>query len=210
MRTPLGGGTIVSAYLIDRIVVRLGVVFQRLPFTPNQVTLMSAAVGVAAGILFIFDQWLAGAISVFASMVLDGLDGEVARRKNMKSKYGAFLDTMLDRVVDTTVVLGVAYSSAKIYGDTAWIIGFLAAVYACVLSSYTRKLVAIATGTEPTWLDEKPKFTDGRDVRLLIITLGALGNLFVDWSALASVAIVLALSLSKFVIRLFIYRDKLE
>jgi hypothetical protein len=79
-----------------------------------------------------------------------------------------------------------------------------------VLSSYTRKLVAIATGTEPTWLDEKPKFTDGRDVRLLIITLGALGNLFVDWSALASVAIVLALSLSKFVIRLFIYRDKLE
>ncbi|HAC18208.1 MAG TPA: hypothetical protein DCF78_06465 [Dehalococcoidia bacterium] len=210
MRTPLGGGTIVSAYLIDRIVVRLGVVFERLPFTPNQVTLMSAAVGVAAGILFIFDQWLAGAISVFASMVLDGLDGEVARRKNMKSKYGAFLDTMLDRVVDTTVVLGVAYSSAQIYGDTAWIIGFLAAVYACVLSSYTRKLVAIATGTEPTWLDEKPKFTDGRDVRLLIITLGALGNLFVDWSALASVAIVLALSLSKFVIRLFIYRDKLE
>ena len=210
MRTPLGGGTIVSAYLIDRIVVRLGVVFERLPFTPNQVTLMSAAVGVAAGILFIFDQWLAGAISVFASMVLDGLDGEVAPRKNMKSKYGAFLDTMMDRVVDTTVVLGVAYSSAKIYGDTAWIIGFLAAVYACVLSSYTRKLVAIATGTEPTWLDEKPKFTDGRDVRLLIITLGALGNLFVDWSALASVAIVLALSLSKFVIRLFIYRDKLE
>ena len=210
MRTPLGGGTIVSAYLIDRIVVRLGVVFERLPFTPNQVTLMSAAVGVAAGILFIFDQWLAGAISVFASMELDGLDGEVARRKNMKSKYGAFLDTMMDRVVDTTVVLGVAYSSAKIYGDTAWIIGFLAAVYACVLSSYTRKLVAIATGTEPTWLDEKPKFTDGRDVRLLIITLGALGNLFVDWSALASVAIVLALSLSKFVIRLFIYRDKLE
>lgn len=210
MRTPLGGGTIVSAYLIDRIVVRLGVVFERLPFTPNQVTLMSAAVGVAAGLLFIFDQWLAGAISVFASMVLDGLDGEVARRKNMKSKYGAFLDTMMDRVVDTTVVLGVAYSSAKIYGDTAWIIGFLAAVYACVLSSYTRKLVAIATGTEPTWLDEKPKFTDGRDVRLLIITLGALGNLFVDWSALASVAIVLALSLSKFVIRLFIYRDKLE
>ena len=210
MRTPLGGGTIVSAYLIDRIVVRLGVVFERLPFTPNQVTLMSAAVGVAAGILFIFDQWLTGAISVFASMVLDGLDGEVARRKNMKSKYGAFLDTMMDRVVDTTVVLGVAYSSAKIYGDTAWIIGFLAAVYACVLSSYTRKLVAIATGTEPTWLDEKPKFTDGRDVRLLIITLGALGNLFVDWSALASVAIVLALSLSKFVIRLFIYRDKLE
>ena len=210
MRTPLGGGTIVSAYLIDRIVVRLGGVFERLPFTPNQVTLMSAAVGVAAGILFIFDQWLAGAISVFASMVLDGLDGEVARRKNMKSKYGAFLDTMMDRVVDTTVVLGVAYSSAKIYGDTAWIIGFLAAVYACVLSSYTRKLVAIATGTEPTWLDEKPKFTDGRDVRLLIITLGALGNLFVDWSALASVAIVLALSLSKFVIRLFIYRDKLE
>ena len=210
MRTPLGGGTIVSAYLIDRIVVRLGVVFERLPFTPNQVTLMSAAVGVAAGILFIFDQWLAGAISVFASMVLDGLDGEVARRKNMKSKYGAFLDTMMDRVVDTTVVLGVAYSSAQIYGDTAWSIGFLAAVYACVLSSYTRKLVAIATGTEPTWLDEKPKFTDGRDVRLLIITLGALGNLFVDWSALASVAIVLALSLSKFVIRLFIYRDKLE
>lgn len=210
MRTPLGGGTIVSAYLIDRIVVRMGVVFEKLPFTPNQVTLMAAVVGVAAGILFMFDQWLAGAIAVFVSMVLDGLDGEVARRKDMKSRYGAFLDTMMDRVVDTTVVLGVAYSSAKLYGDTAWIVGFLAAVYACVLSSYTRKLVAIATGTEPTWLTEKPRFTDGRDVRLLIIILGALGNMVVDWSALAGLGVVLALSLSKFVIRLFYYRDKLE
>ena len=107
MRTPLGGGTIVSAYLIDRIVVRLGGLFEKLPFTPNQVTLMSAAVGVGAGILFIFDQWLAGAISVFASMVLDGLDVEGARRRNMKTKYGAFLDTIVDRVIDPNVCLGV-------------------------------------------------------------------------------------------------------
>ena len=34
--------------------------------------------------------------------------------------------------------------------------------------------------------------------------------MFVDWPALASVAIVLALGLSEFVIRLFWYRDKLE
>ena len=206
----MGGGSVVSAYLVDPIVIKMGGLFERLPFTPNQVTLASAAVGVSAGGLLIFDQWLLGALAIFASMVLDGLDGEVARRKDMKSKYGGFLDSMLDRVVDTTVVLGIAYSSAQVYGDVAWVIGFLAAVYACVLRSYTMKLVAVATGVELAWHTEVPKIPDGRDVRMFVITLGVLGNLIVGWSAIAILGFVMVVGITKFGSRLLFYRTRLD
>ena len=64
-------------------------------------------------------------------------------------------------------------------------------------------IIGIADQINVRVLDTLSRFADGRDVRLFIITLGAFGNLVVDWSALASVANVL--SLSKFVILLFYY-----
>lgn len=210
MKKPIGGGSLASAYVIDPIVLRLGGAFGALPFTPNQITLASAAIGVGAGFLFMFDQWLLGALAVFASMVLDGLDGEVARRKNMKSKYGGFLDATLDRVVDTAVMFGIAFAGAREYGNLAWTIGFFGAVYAGILSSYSAKLLLTIASIDPKWQEEWPRFSDGRDVRLFIIMLGALGNTFVPWSALASVGIVLALSSVKIVSRLIYYRHRIE
>ena len=55
MKKPIGGGSLASAYVIDPIVLRLGGAFGALPFTPNQITLASAAIGVGAGFLFMFD-----------------------------------------------------------------------------------------------------------------------------------------------------------
>ncbi len=210
MKEAIGGGSLASAYIIDPIVLRLSVAFGALPFTPNQITLASAAIGIGASLLFIFDQWLLGALAIFASMVLDGLDGEVARRKNMKSKYGGFLDATMDRVVDTAVMFGIAFAGAREYGNLAWTIGFFGAVYAGILSSYSAKLLLTIASIDPKWQEEWPRFSDGRDVRLFIIMLGALGNTLVPWSALASVGIVLGLSFTKIVSRLIYYRQRIE
>jgi len=127
MKKTIGGGSVISAFIIDPIVIKLGKIFVKLPFTPNQITVVSTSVGLLAGILFIYDFWILGAISIFISMVLDGLDGEVARIKNMKSKYGYFFDSLLDRFVDVFIIFGIAYSSVKFYGNMALVIGFFSA-----------------------------------------------------------------------------------
>ena len=65
--------------------------------TPNQVTLIAFAVVVAAAAGFSVQAPIAAALLVALASVLDGSDGEVARLAYRSSPYGAFLDAVLDR-----------------------------------------------------------------------------------------------------------------
>jgi len=46
---------------------------------------------------------VAGILVQLASIV-DGVDGELARARNMASPVGAFLDSLLDRIADAFVI----------------------------------------------------------------------------------------------------------
>ena len=210
MKKAIGGGSVVSAFIIDPIVIKLGKIFAKMPFTPNQITVVSALMGIFAGILFIYDFWTLGAISIFICMVLDGLDGEIARIKNMKSKYGSFFDSLLDKFADGFIIFGIAYSSIEFYGNIALVIGFFSAMFAVLLTSYSASLIQLLGNIDTYWENEKPKFPDSRDIRLFILIFGSLGNIFVNWSALLSVFIIFLLSFVKVISRLFFYRHKLD
>jgi len=83
----------------------------RTPLTPNQVTLLSALVGVASGVLAAQaaarPAWRVGAgLLLFASVVLDCCDGQLARARGISSTYGAILDGIADYVVGVAIGLG--------------------------------------------------------------------------------------------------------
>ncbi|ABW26718.1 CDP-alcohol phosphatidyltransferase family protein [Acaryochloris marina] len=69
--------------------------------TPNRVTWVSAGIGgPLTGWLIIQEQfWLATAL-VVVSGLMDGLDGDIARERNLTSIEGGILDSVLDRYVD--------------------------------------------------------------------------------------------------------------
>ena len=76
----------------------------RTPITPNQVTLLSALVGVAAALAVARGaheaRWGAiGGVLLFVSVVLDCCDGQLARARQISSTYGAILDGVADYVV---------------------------------------------------------------------------------------------------------------
>ena len=104
----------------------------------------------------------------------DGCDGEVARLKLRQSKYGGWLDSVLDRYVDAAIILGLVYGYWSINGDiTIWVIGFVTLI-GSFLNSYTSdKYDSIFKDKS---MKKSSKFRMGRDVRLLIITIGALTN----------------------------------
>lgn len=84
--------------------VRLEKIGARIPLPPNAITLASAAVawlGVPFVWLFSAPAWL----FILASGVLDAVDGAVARARGLASRGGAFLDSYLDRYVDTAYLL---------------------------------------------------------------------------------------------------------
>lgn len=96
--------------LLDRIVqfftIKLARSLAQLTWiTPNRVTWVSAGVGgPLTGWLIIQEQyWLATAL-VVVSGLMDGLDGDIARERNLTSIEGGILDSVLDRYVDFLLI----------------------------------------------------------------------------------------------------------
>ena len=124
--------------------------------TPNLLTVVVSLLGVFAGILMFFKQFLIGGLMTQLVSILDGTDGEVARVKNISTKFGSVLDSVLDRYVDITVLSGIYLSGIKnLYTD----IFFIMSVTGSILVSYVSHL----TGYRP--------FFATRDIRLFIIML---------------------------------------
>ncbi len=88
--------------------------------TPNQVTYVSFFLGLAA--IFSYIQatpfyFMLGGIFTILSSVVDCVDGQLARVKNMCSEYGAYLDLFFDRIVDFGILASIGYGVYKYSGE---------------------------------------------------------------------------------------------
>jgi hypothetical protein len=91
--------------------------------TPNQVTLVSFAIGLYSAYAFTqgtFWQIFLGAILLQLSIIIDCVDGELARYTRKFSQLGAWLDAVTDRVKEYMVFMGLAYGAGK-SGRDLWI-----------------------------------------------------------------------------------------
>jgi hypothetical protein len=121
--------------------------------TPNQVTIASFAIGLYAAFLFAQgDTWslIGGAILLQVSIIVDCVDGEIARYTRKFSELGAWLDAITDRVKEYAVFLGLAYGAFVHNGQNLWV---LAAVLMAIqtfrhLSDYNFSQVVKARAAE--------------------------------------------------------------
>lgn len=139
--------------------------------TPNQVSVFAFMLMVISSILFAFGKWvylIIGGILVQLSSIIDGCDGEIARLKFQISRYGSFLDSTLDRYADFLVIFGLAYGHWKLYEDfLVWILGFFALIGVFAFSYINARYEAVFQSTSTGFR---------RDLRLLIISVGAITN----------------------------------
>lgn len=76
--------------------------------TPDAVTITgTAAVVLAALVLFPTGHLLAGTLVIALFVLTDSLDGTMARRSGHSSSWGAFLDSTLDRFADSAIFAGL-------------------------------------------------------------------------------------------------------
>lgn len=76
--------------------------------TPNFLTLAGFALGLVAAGSFILRMPILAGILILLSGGFDLLDGVVARNTGKVTKFGAFLDSVLDRYSDAALFLGIA------------------------------------------------------------------------------------------------------
>jgi CDP-diacylglycerol--glycerol-3-phosphate 3-phosphatidyltransferase len=109
----------------------------RLGIGANALTIIGCLmnIGVAAVIATGHLQ-LGGALLIVASG-FDALDGTLARQTGRPTRFGAFLDSVLDRVSESAILLGLAIWYMTQPGITGEILAYVAVV-GSLLVSYTR------------------------------------------------------------------------
>jgi CDP-diacylglycerol--glycerol-3-phosphate 3-phosphatidyltransferase len=125
--------------LASRYVSRLA----RTRVSPNALTTAGVLLCAGAAVLIPFEDrnkflfyWLAAAFFIVGS-ILDVLDGALARQSNKATPFGAFLDSLSDRVSEGFVLAAIALVFARA-GDDIAVVFCVAAVAGSFLVSYAR------------------------------------------------------------------------
>jgi phosphatidylglycerophosphate synthase len=77
-----------------------------LKLKPNHLTVAAFVLGLAGAGFFLGGtrrSFVAAGLLIYASTLLDGADGMLARTRNMCTRFGAYLDLYLDRITDFCV-----------------------------------------------------------------------------------------------------------
>jgi CDP-diacylglycerol--glycerol-3-phosphate 3-phosphatidyltransferase len=75
---------------------------------PDHLTVLGCLFAIGAGLAFFEGGFRWGSLLLALSGVCDMLDGILAREVGVDSKFGAFLDSTLDRLSDAGILMGIA------------------------------------------------------------------------------------------------------
>ena len=93
---------------------------------PNLFTTSALFSGFFAVVAGINGDFTAAAVAIFIAMVLDGLDGRVARMTNTQSEFGAEYDSLSDMLSFGVAPALVAFTwILQDIGKTGWVVAFL-------------------------------------------------------------------------------------
>ncbi|MDO8634202.1 MAG: CDP-alcohol phosphatidyltransferase family protein [archaeon] len=151
------------------ISIKVGVLFSKIPLSPNQWTLFSIVPAIIASWLIAQNQFLYAAIFFAAASFLDFVDGSVARVTGRVTKFGAYLDTVLDRYVEFLAIVGLFYAGLPTVFLPAkeWLLLYL---FGSMMTTYAK---AAAKEKEITQTEIKGGFFE-RAERLIILFIGLL------------------------------------
>lgn len=138
---------------------------------PNVLTATGVIINVACGVLFGIGEFFWAGIVLIAANLFDMLDGNVARVTGNVTKFGAFLDSSLDRLSDMVIFTGIIFFYASNTPQRSIVNVFLAlvAMMGSVMVSYTTaRAESIGVKANVGFLQ--------RPERIVLLILGALST----------------------------------
>ncbi|HEY5790940.1 MAG TPA: CDP-diacylglycerol--serine O-phosphatidyltransferase [Gammaproteobacteria bacterium] len=159
---------------------------------PNLLTTAALFAGFYAIVAAMHDRFEAAAVAIFVAMVLDGLDGRVARLTQTQSDFGGQYDSLADMVSFGLAPALVMYAwSLDTLGKSGWVAAFVYTAGAALrLARFNTQLgvmdkryfqglaspsaAAVVAGLVWVGADQG---IDGRDVRLLTFVVTVLVGL---------------------------------
>jgi CDP-diacylglycerol--glycerol-3-phosphate 3-phosphatidyltransferase len=93
--------------LAERFTTPAARILSKTGVTPNMLTVMGFLVSIAAAVLIGKEYFLAGGLVILLAGAFDLLDGPLARATGKTTRFGAFLDSTLDRLSEAAVLAGI-------------------------------------------------------------------------------------------------------
>ncbi len=156
----------------------------RTGLTPNTLTLMSLVPAVASGIAAAYGAlgWSAGLLLL--SGAFDILDGPLARATGTATRFGALLDSTVDRVTDAAPLLGLTI----LYSNSGWpaVLPAVALLAAYTVSYVRARCEGLKVVLPPLWMR--------RGDRMILLVLSLLLGSLASPLALVGVGLIALLS----------------
>lgn len=128
--------TMLSGYFGHFLDKPLSSLAKKMNMDPNALTMTGFFITTIAAVVVPFDLFLGGALILFGGL-FDMLDGIMARVNNRTTKFGAFLDSVLDRYSDAFLFLGIGWYFFNVDSPEGVIVSLMTLVGAFLIS-YTR------------------------------------------------------------------------
>jgi CDP-diacylglycerol--glycerol-3-phosphate 3-phosphatidyltransferase len=93
--------------LMARLFTPLAEVLQRMDVSPNAITVLGLAFSLAGSVFVAIGRWPVAVVLIVVAGLMDGMDGLLARHAQKASRFGAFLDSVLDRWSDSALFIGL-------------------------------------------------------------------------------------------------------
>lgn len=136
--------------------------------SPNAITYFSFIIGILSAILIGVGRIYEGVVLLFISQIFDCVDGDLARMSGKVTRYGAFIDRVFDRFVDSALIIGIV----ALNPEKLWLAGFIALTFSFGVS--ISRAMAEAEGAECK------VGIAGRDTRIALIMIGILFGLYLE------------------------------
>jgi CDP-diacylglycerol--glycerol-3-phosphate 3-phosphatidyltransferase len=149
----------------SRAVAPLAAGLVKAGITPDVITVIGT-VGAVAGALVFFPNgwWFAGTLIIWAFVMLDLVDGAVARAGGRGTAFGAVLDSSCDRVADAAIFGAIGWYYAQ-HGQRWMLLAALLCLVLGSLTSYIRARAEAAGLTATVGIAERAD-------RLVIVLVG--------------------------------------
>ncbi|WP_029522952.1 CDP-alcohol phosphatidyltransferase family protein [Persephonella sp. KM09-Lau-8] len=153
--------------------------FYKIGISPNFLTITGLILIIAGSYFLAVQNFIVAGILLTLGNICDALDGALARRFNQTSRFGAFLDSVIDRLSDAFPLMAIVY----IFRNDDILLGIsLVAIVFSFLVSYTRAR-AEGLGIEcKVGFFERPErsiilivsvFLSRVDIGIILIAIGA-------------------------------------
>jgi CDP-diacylglycerol--glycerol-3-phosphate 3-phosphatidyltransferase len=153
---------VACGWVVDRIVRALALS----QINPNALTFIGLVINIVAAWQFARGRFTTAGIVVIAAGIFDLVDGPVARSTNRVTRFGGFLDSVVDRYSDLALYMGLLVYYASI-NRFFYIVLTAIVMTGSVMVSYTRARAENSIPSCKVGFLERPE-------RIVLILIGAL------------------------------------